>query len=206
MTTPLSNCCNAPVNTIVYPEAIDDRFDYTSCQKCGMKCTLVRPIVNASSEKRFYLTKEEGNGLWNYVGDPLNPNTTLDAGLIKVDREEIKVDQFGAYVTRKPFVNASAVEGFKKKFTDDFIASLVKEEDISMTEEYHMQEALGWFLTHASALSDSTLREIVDGLEKIDLTWQERTSDSSSHDDSFEEGGEMMKKKLLDFIRQYIGK
>ncbi len=52
-------------------------------------------------EKKYYLTKEEGVGkLWNYVGDPLNPNTTLDAGLIEVYREEIRVDQFGAYVLR----------------------------------------------------------------------------------------------------------
>ena len=51
-------------------------------------------------EKRLYLTKQETDRLWNYVGDPINPNTTLDVGLIEVDREEIRVDQFGSYVTR----------------------------------------------------------------------------------------------------------
>lgn len=50
--------------------------------------------------KKFYLTKEFKQGLWNYVGDPLHPNTTMDAGLIHADREEIRVDQFGMYVTR----------------------------------------------------------------------------------------------------------
>lgn len=51
-------------------------------------------------EKKFYITKQETEKLWNYIGDPLNPNTTLDAGLIEVNREEIRVDQFGAYVSK----------------------------------------------------------------------------------------------------------
>jgi hypothetical protein len=51
-------------------------------------------------DKKYYLTKQENSKLWNYVGDPLNPNRTLDAGLIEVDREEIRVDEFGAYVRR----------------------------------------------------------------------------------------------------------
>lgn len=50
--------------------------------------------------KRFYLTKQETDTLWSYVGDPLNPHTTLDAGLVTVDREEIRIDHLGAYVTR----------------------------------------------------------------------------------------------------------
>ncbi len=54
-------------------------------------------------QKKFYITKQETEKLWNYVGDPLNANTTLDAGLIEIDREEIRVDNFGAYVTR--FIN-----------------------------------------------------------------------------------------------------
>lgn len=54
--------------------------------------------------KNFYLTKQETDKLWNYVGDPLNPHTTLDIGLVEVrDRSEIKVDNFGAYVVR--FIN-----------------------------------------------------------------------------------------------------
>ena len=52
-------------------------------------------------EKRFYLTTQEMNGYWNYVGDPLHPYTTLDVGLIKVeDRSETRVDDYGAYVIR----------------------------------------------------------------------------------------------------------
>lgn len=51
--------------------------------------------------KKLYLTTQENNTLWNYVGDPINPNTTLDVGLIEVqDRSEIRVDEFGAYITR----------------------------------------------------------------------------------------------------------
>ncbi len=50
--------------------------------------------------KRYYLTKQQTDKLWHSIGDPLNPHTTLDTGLIEVDREEIKVDQFGAYVIK----------------------------------------------------------------------------------------------------------
>lgn len=50
--------------------------------------------------KKYYLTKQETDKLWNYIGDPLNPNTTMDAGLVEVDMEEIRVDQFGAYVIK----------------------------------------------------------------------------------------------------------
>jgi len=50
--------------------------------------------------KKYYLTKYETGNLWNYVGDPINPNTTFDVGLIEVNTEEIRVDQFGSYVTR----------------------------------------------------------------------------------------------------------
>ncbi len=51
-------------------------------------------------EKKYYLTKQETDKLWNFVGDPIHPNTTMDAGLIEVNREEIRVDQFGAYITK----------------------------------------------------------------------------------------------------------
>jgi hypothetical protein len=55
--------------------------------------------------KRYYLTKDTGiikNDLemWNYVGDPLNPNTTFDVGLIGIKREEVRMDKFGVYVER----------------------------------------------------------------------------------------------------------
>jgi hypothetical protein len=53
-----------------------------------------------SKTKRLYLTKPAGVGLWHYVGDPANPNTTLDAGLIRANYEEIRIDAFGAYVLR----------------------------------------------------------------------------------------------------------
>ena len=51
--------------------------------------------------KRIYLTKQIDNKSWYYVGDPLNPNTTLDTGIINVDLKEIRVDEFGAYVERE---------------------------------------------------------------------------------------------------------
>lgn len=52
-------------------------------------------------EKKYYLTKQETNTLWNYVGDPINRNTTLDCGLVSVeDKGEIRIDDFGAYVVR----------------------------------------------------------------------------------------------------------
>lgn len=51
--------------------------------------------------KHFYLTKEIGNGYWYYIGDPLNPHTTFDTGIVQVeDRTEIRVDNYGAYVVR----------------------------------------------------------------------------------------------------------
>ena len=51
-------------------------------------------------EKKYYITKQETKDLWHYVGDPLHPNTTFDAGLVHVDREDIRVDMFGAYVMK----------------------------------------------------------------------------------------------------------
>lgn len=52
-------------------------------------------------EKKLYLTKKETAILWNYIGDPTNPNTTLDTGMVEVtDRNEIRVDDHGAYVIR----------------------------------------------------------------------------------------------------------
>lgn len=49
---------------------------------------------------KLYLTKEENNGLWNYLTDPINRFSPQPMGLVKVDRSEIRVDEFGAYVTR----------------------------------------------------------------------------------------------------------
>ena len=51
-------------------------------------------------EKKYYLTTQINEKDWNYIGDPINPNTTMDAGIVKVDRTEISVDMFGAYVTK----------------------------------------------------------------------------------------------------------
>jgi hypothetical protein len=52
--------------------------------------------------KRLYITKETQDNYWHYVGDPLNPFTTLDVGLVKIeDKSEIKVDDYGAYVERE---------------------------------------------------------------------------------------------------------
>lgn len=52
--------------------------------------------------KKLYLTKQENKKLWNYVGDPLNPNTTFDVGLVKIeDISETRVDEHGSYVLRE---------------------------------------------------------------------------------------------------------
>lgn len=52
-------------------------------------------------EKKYYLTKQENETLWNYIGDPLNANTTFDTGIVTVEnKSEIRVDDFGAYVIR----------------------------------------------------------------------------------------------------------
>ena len=52
--------------------------------------------------KRLYLTKQENDTTWNYVGDPLNPYTTLDVGIISgVTYEEMRVDQYGTYIERE---------------------------------------------------------------------------------------------------------
>ena len=52
--------------------------------------------------KRFYLTKQASATLWHYIGDPKNPNTTFDMGIITVeDKSEIRVDDFGMYVERE---------------------------------------------------------------------------------------------------------
>ena len=50
--------------------------------------------------KRLYLTKENSKDSWYYITDPLNPTSVQETGVVTVDREEIRVDQFGAYVTR----------------------------------------------------------------------------------------------------------
>lgn len=50
--------------------------------------------------QKFYLTKEENNNMWNYITDPLHPTSIQQMGLVEVDRSEIRVDEFGAYVTR----------------------------------------------------------------------------------------------------------
>lgn len=53
------------------------------------------------TKKKLYLTTKENYNTWNYVGDPLNPHTTLDVGTVVVDdKREIEVDDFGAYVIR----------------------------------------------------------------------------------------------------------
>lgn len=54
--------------------------------------------------QKFYLTKQETGNMWNYLTDPINPTSVQETGLIEVDRSEIRVDDFGAYVTR--FVDA----------------------------------------------------------------------------------------------------
>lgn len=51
--------------------------------------------------KKLYLTKQTSGDNWHYIGDPLNPHTTMDVGIVSVpDRCEIRVDDFGAYVVR----------------------------------------------------------------------------------------------------------
>jgi hypothetical protein len=52
-------------------------------------------------EKKLYLTKQASSNQWYYVGNPLEPFTTFDNGIVQVDdKSEIKVDDFGTYVIR----------------------------------------------------------------------------------------------------------
>lgn len=52
--------------------------------------------------KKLYLTKQENGTQWNYIGDPLHPTSTLDVGIVTVlDKSEIRVDDYGAYVERE---------------------------------------------------------------------------------------------------------
>ena len=56
--------------------------------------------------KRFYLTKRASATLWHYIGDPQNPTSTFDMGMITVeDNSEIRVDDFGMYVERELIAN-----------------------------------------------------------------------------------------------------
>ena len=56
--------------------------------------------------KRFYLTKQATQTSWHYIGDPQNPTSTLDVGIITVeDKSEIRVDDFGMYVERELIAN-----------------------------------------------------------------------------------------------------
>lgn len=50
--------------------------------------------------KKLYLTSQIDDSTWHYIGDPLNPFTTLDTGIITCSRDEMRIDQFGAYVIR----------------------------------------------------------------------------------------------------------
>ena len=56
--------------------------------------------------KRLYLTKQHNKDTWHYIGDPVHPTTTTDAGLIRVNPEDIKVDAFGAYIEVKCETNS----------------------------------------------------------------------------------------------------
>ena len=50
--------------------------------------------------KKLYITKQANNNCWHYIGDPLNPTSTMDTGTVNITKEEIKVDDWGAYVVR----------------------------------------------------------------------------------------------------------
>ena len=51
--------------------------------------------------QKLYLTKQESEKMWNYITDPLHPTSVQPMGLIdNVERSEIRVDEFGAYITR----------------------------------------------------------------------------------------------------------
>jgi len=52
---------------------------------------------------KLYLTKQETSNSWNYITDPVHPFSVQQTGIVEVDRSEIRVDEFGAYVTR--FIN-----------------------------------------------------------------------------------------------------
>lgn len=45
--------------------------------------------------KRFYLTKRQSEKVWYYIGDAEHPFTTLDAGMVEVNTDDIRVDKNG---------------------------------------------------------------------------------------------------------------
>ena len=63
-----------------------------------------KPITPQQKTKKLYITKDEGKYI-NWIGDPENPHTTRDMGIIKKwanFEESIRVDEFGAYVEVTP--------------------------------------------------------------------------------------------------------
>ena len=50
--------------------------------------------------QKLYLTKEATSNSYHYITDPINPFSIQPMGIIEVDKSEIRVDEFGAYVTR----------------------------------------------------------------------------------------------------------
>lgn len=48
--------------------------------------------------RRLYLTKEVSSGHWHYLTDPLNPYGVQEMGIVRVNRADIRVDEFGAYI------------------------------------------------------------------------------------------------------------
>jgi len=50
-------------------------------------------------KKKFYLTTPVTDEIWNCVSDLTSSHPTMDVGLIRVKKKDIKVDKFGIYTT-----------------------------------------------------------------------------------------------------------
>lgn len=71
------------------------------CVKCGGFRGEPYEPPTSKRLRRLYLTKEAGDDLWHWIGHPIRPTATFDVGLVRISRDEIKVDGFGAYVLRE---------------------------------------------------------------------------------------------------------
>jgi hypothetical protein len=87
---------------------------------------------DTNEEKKLYLTKQTSSTDWYYIGDPLNPHTTMDTGIVKVeDKSEIRIDEFGAYVVRIfSSTPPSEVSTWEERLKDDFINNLSGQEPV----------------------------------------------------------------------------
>ena len=49
---------------------------------------------------KLYLTKQENQNTWHYLTKPRAPTSIQAMGVVEVDLDEIRVDEWGSYVYR----------------------------------------------------------------------------------------------------------